>query len=608
MNVSLKAIGFQYSTSFSKSVVVELDRNILVKALGPNNIFAFVIGDIQGYIRIRIYADGSLLKYSCSVKYGNKIYEEIDNSIIYAYNDKLILDNSKLALSLNYYAGRYSFFINNQQALLCANPNWKYNVECYYIRVVNDNVAMVDEKLQRARFTWELNLSCYVDGSLKNGVKIITSTLYDMLTYEYISDEEYFEMIYNLKPLITEKAECYTNSSSLRSDANGVFRAYNIWTRPLTNNFIMIVNNGHVKIDSLNVITQIWLGQPNVIVYEIVLRQTKSGSKIEFWTQTQTDHVQSRGLLINENILPKISNKCVLGFFFDKNRIFFTVNLIVVAEIENKLTSGNVQFGNELQFLNNTVSENQKFSLKPLKEFGKISHISNDQVEAIRVRKLADDNSKVVIAMATQAKPEHFEFGESKHVSDFFVVENKTVPDNIVKIQEPIIEKSIESIKNKDGLKITIDDKFKHLYEESIVGIVDMFKTSHETAKMICYQIGITFGSTKELVLLKDQWVSMTIENKTLEVNVAAVIEKFYNGRGFRFNYFRLFLRKNSLEILNLLRDGKLVPNQKFSIKYGIDEIYSYLACDFWDYAMQVTELEKGQLKRILNYENRRRL
>nr|UTS94305.1 putative minor coat protein [Cordyline virus 1] len=608
MSVSLKAIGLQYSTTFSRHVVLELDRDVLVKTLGPNDIFAFVIGDIRGYVRLRIYAEGGSLKYSFSVKYGNDIYEKVNNSIIYAYNDKLTLDGSKLIFSLNYYAGRYSFLINNKQALSCANPNWRYNIECYHIRVVNDNVAMIDEKLQRTRFTWGFNLSCHIDGSPATGSKIINSTLYDMSTYEYVSEEEYFGMIYNIKPLITEKAENYVDIGSIGSDADGVFRAYNIWTKPLTNNFIMIVNNGNVKIDSLNVITQIWLGQPNVIIYEVVLRQTKSGSKIEFWTQNQTDHSQSKGYLINESVLPRISNKCILGFFYNKKTIFFTVNLIVVAEIENKLSSGSIRFGNELQFLNNTVNKNQIMSLKPLKEFGKISYISNDPVEALRVRKLVDDDSKVAIAMATEAKPEYFEFDKSKNASDFFIIENKTVPDNVVEKQQPIVEKVVETDKIKEGLKINIDDKFKNLYEKSIVDVVNMFKISHEFAKLICYQIGITFGSTKELVLLKDQWVSITIQGKTLEVNVAAVVEKFYNGRGFKYNYFRLFLRNNSANILNLLRDGKLTPNQKFSIKYGIDEIYSYLACDFWDYTMQVTELEKGQLKRIINYENRRKL
>ncbi|AFJ05052.1 minor coat protein [Cordyline virus 2] len=593
-------IGKIFASSHRRKIVFKILKETVVDIGNNNDTLSLLGGDKDGYITIAFNRVKTNLSYKISVKYGQNVVTEVDNTVIFSMNKNLKLKEDDTVFELSYYSGRYSCRLQGVQVLTCSNPTWAYAVEAYWEYDVNDNKALTDNFLKLTTNQPDYKIDCEVDGVIKPPTTLKTSNIYKLKEFETVDYDIYFKKLMNsteLKSLQCPKAKEIDITDCL----GNIFRAYNIWEINDTRNMVLLIKNNDVTIENLNVITQIWVGNSNSIVYEIVLRRTNKNS-LEFWQQTISSHEQSKNYEFVKEVDDNIPNDLILGFYYDNDTLYFTYNLEVVATTSNKLESKEVQFGNELQFSNLQIKEGENVNLRKLCNLGKLSILTEENRTPLKISNINLPAKKTINIPDIQT-PEHLDLTTASRISQLLSTTEKL--NQTMEINPPKDKNMNQDLvvkKSGEVNKAIIINKFENIFQSAINTIGKFLNIGRDHTEMIVFQIGVTFGSSREIVLLKHFDLLMSNSDQTITVNVSKVVEHYYSTNGFGRNYFRLYLRYNSEKILKLLREGILIPNKKAAIKFGIDLDFAYLACDFWDFSMQVTEFEGAQLKRILNY------
>lgn len=136
---------------------------------------------------------------------------------------------------------------------------------------------------------------------------------------------------------------------------------------------------------------------------------------------------------------------------------------------------------------------------------------------------------------------------------------------------------------------------------------------SKDQAKLIIYQLGVTFGTSRNCMgdsVSSLVWTTNDGQNVKLSKGTHSSFLNSLSKR--KCNVERELLRRRSSEILALLRARRLVYPERLSRKKGMDYPYSYMACDFLDYSTlsltqeELLALNSGQQYVRLHNKHRR--
>lgn len=135
---------------------------------------------------------------------------------------------------------------------------------------------------------------------------------------------------------------------------------------------------------------------------------------------------------------------------------------------------------------------------------------------------------------------------------------------------------------------------------------------STDQAKLIIYQMGVTFGTARGCCSDTSSnliWTNDKGENVVLKKGEHC--KRLNLLSPFACNVERLVLRRRSGEILELLRSRRLLPPNRLAKKKGVSDELAYMACDFLDFSNQLLSQEENlalyTVKQYVRLQNKHR-
>ncbi|AGF73892.1 minor coat protein [Cordyline virus 4] len=571
---------FRYADHYSRIINIYFNANP-----GYDDHFhiykiVFNLGSFDDYLRVRFTIDKreKHLKVDVIVKCGSYSSINTNNYYLIRCKNEAILAADNFHLALVYYSGYITVNINSEEYAYVRNPCYANNIDIIHAVECNRNQQTMFNQMkfmvQPIIYTCEVR----VDSLLKFNKE-------SRFGFDSVEINEFG--VSSLDSIVKD----FKNFSNFRGDINNsnlipkfdtgkdddIVRLYRVKRVESIDNTLICFKVMPPNSSDMSIINQFWLTDSNGVTFEMVIRLVASDTTLEFWIKDEVSHRKDPERIKVESY-PKIreTSKILLGYYCLESTLYMTLDTLDVARAENVKPALNLSFGQEIQL-----------RINPTKHLGML----NNEINSKNLIFSAYSNStlygsfkptreKIVLTNKQgELSGEGFTNPEVIYIEDIRNMEEimRKAPPMINENSTdspPIVQPTIENLSVKI---INKSDKSDFALARFMKG----FRLDEDQAKMILFQIGVTLGSTLELNILKNIELEMSIKSKTVRLDVSRCLQIFHNFR-YDINLFRMFLKKNSQYILELLREGILIPNNSFVIKYGLDIRFKYLACDFW--------------------------
>nr|WMH04245.1 coat protein minor [Little cherry virus 1] len=386
----------------------------------------------------------------------------------------------------------------------------------------------------------------------------------------------------------------------------------------------------------LNVILQYWIGIGNDIL-EFVLRCKKSYFGCEVWKNSGGKYSRLTDFVRYHSFTKDYESGCIfIGFYYDEksHSYVFTIDGVIACMVKQELLSSEFEVGFEYQIFGEGIKEFDMRDFKRIESNNNIykilrypytllrpnnsdmtnHHINNNiltdnKISLVNLNKVEDLFATPQVRPTVETKETNRETKRPRVDSES---DDEVEVDSNLKSEQISTAKSTELVKSTAQPNIDnsiIESKPNYIWvfeyanecEEVVSTIAKAIKISKPDAKLVIFQMAICCGTSIESV--HDKHTSLVfnfLNNKKIYLRFIATC---FFRKNPRVNLFRRYMKSCSVEVLELLRIGKLSPSLGRAIKLGIDRQFAFLACDFWNFdVLNLTTQEHeviGNLKSV---------
>nr|ALD09626.1 ORF6 [Little cherry virus 1] len=387
---------------------------------------------------------------------------------------------------------------------------------------------------------------------------------------------------------------------------------------------------------TLNVIFQYWIGIGNDIL-EFVLRCKNSYYNCEVWKNSRGKYSRLSEFIRYHSFTKDYSSGNIfVGFYYDDKTLsyVFTINGIITCIVKSDLLDSNYEVGFEYQIFgegNETFnfkdfkrikSDNAIFrilrypyALKRPKNTDMTNHHINNNVQTdseISLTEIGDvsdlfkiPQSRPTLESKNQGKETKRPRVESDDDEEFVrtspQIKEQTLDVRFVNTNQPSVLTTVDNSPVESKPNYTWVFEYSNECDQVIATIAKAIQISTVDSKLVVFQMAICCGTSIESV--HDKHTSLIfnfLNNKKIFLRFVATC---FFRKNPRINLFRRYMRSCTVEVLELLRIGKLSPSYGRAIVLGIPKQFAFLACDFWNFdEMKLTTQEHeviGNLKSV---------
>nr|ALX38435.1 CP minor protein [Little cherry virus 1] len=393
---------------------------------------------------------------------------------------------------------------------------------------------------------------------------------------------------------------------------------------------------------ALNVIFQYWIGIGNDIL-EFVLRCKSSHYNCEVWKNSGGKYSKLSDFIRYHSFTKDYgSGKIFVGFYYDDKTLsyVFTINGVITSMVKSDLLDSNYEVGFEYQIFgegNETFnlkdfkrikSDNAiyrifryPYALKRPKNIDMTSHHINNNIRTnseISLTEIRDVNDLFKIPQSRPTLEPKNQGNDTKRPrveSDVFdepvqispQINDQTRDAKFVNTNQPNILTIVDNSPVESKPNYTWVFEYSNECEQVIATIAKAIQISIADSKLVVFQMAICCGTSIESVHDKNTSLIFNfLNNKRIFLRFIATC---FFRKNPRINLFRRYMRSCTVEVLELLRIGKLSPSYGRAISLGIPKHFAFLACDFWNFdEMKLTTQEHeviGNLKSVSKINQR---
>ncbi|USF91892.1 minor coat protein [polyscias crinivirus 1] len=415
-----------------------------------------------------------------------------------------------------------------------------------------------------------------------------------------------------------------------------IYRLYYTWT--VKSNFQSSVEVAYefptLTFKDFSLLQQLWFGSVDGGV-ETYLELKPNSTVLNVGVAGWKDKIFGT-FKIDDSTLAKVSNKMGQIFVhrFDRvegNRIKVSINGVGLVMTSQQVVRPVVQFGWEFQLKKSDVAVygDDKFLkfddiIEPFTV--KVDGVIVSPTKLIGLDGVASKTGHVLTAV-NPAK-----FRDVSECRDLFAkpppkVDDSTTADTttdseVVRVtqasdREPVNEKSSDLEIHETSKLVDVnyyllsDAEDKRIFSDILSRYVSN-GFSVDQAKLIIYQLGVTFGTSRNCC--GDYSSGLTWINskgQKLFVSKGLHSRKLNSMSRVHCNVERQLLRRRSEEILSLLRSRKLQAPERLARKKGVDGNYAYMVCDFFDHGKLVLSQDElltlNSVQQYLRLHNKHR-